>query len=96
MKIFALFLLLLTCLSVTSIDAQNAQAPQLGKASVKQIVAAMTLEEKASLVVGKGGMVMPAIFGCRNSRCLFPWNCANRTDDRTDAGSCGRGCWKDL
>jgi beta-glucosidase len=59
MKIFALFLLLLLCLSVTSMDAQNTQALQLGKASAKQIVAAMTLEEKASLVVGKGGMVMP-------------------------------------
>ena len=30
------------------------QAPQLGKASVKQVVAAMTLEEKAKLVVGMG------------------------------------------
>jgi beta-glucosidase len=38
--------------------SQNAQAPQLGKSPVKQIVAAMTLEEKASLVVGKGGGMM--------------------------------------
>ncbi len=30
------------------------QAPQLGKASVKQVIAAMTLEEKAKLVVGMG------------------------------------------
>jgi len=30
------------------------QAPQLGKASVKQVVAAMTLEEKAKLVEGMG------------------------------------------
>ncbi|HCL84468.1 MAG TPA: glycosyl hydrolase [Chitinophagaceae bacterium] len=30
------------------------QAPQLGKASVKQVVAAMTLEEKAKMVVGMG------------------------------------------
>jgi len=29
-------------------------APQLGKASVKQVISAMTLEEKASLVVGTG------------------------------------------
>src|SRR5450432_4418240 len=38
--------------------------PQLGKASVKQVVAAMTLEEKAKLVVGMGfklpGMPPPA------------------------------------
>ena len=49
------FLLLMICLSATSTLSQNAEAPQLGKASVKQIVAAMTLEEKANLVVGKGG-----------------------------------------
>src|SRR6266849_4947699 len=30
------------------------QAPQLGKASVKQVIAAMTLEEKAKLAVGMG------------------------------------------
>ncbi len=36
----------------TSLLAQN--APQLGKNSVKEVVAAMTLEEKATLVVGKG------------------------------------------
>jgi beta-glucosidase len=50
-----LFLFLMLCLSAASIDAQNTPALQLGKASVKQIVAAMTLEEKASLLVGKGG-----------------------------------------
>jgi beta-glucosidase len=33
-------------------------APQLGKDPVKKVVAAMTLEEKATLVVG-GGMRMP-------------------------------------
>jgi beta-glucosidase len=40
------------------------QTPQLGKATVKQVVAAMTLEEKAKLVVGMGfkmpGMPAPA------------------------------------
>ena len=30
------------------------QAPQLGKASVKEVIAAMTLQEKAKLVVGMG------------------------------------------
>ena len=38
----------------------SAQVPQLGKASVKQVVAAMTLEEKAQLVVGTG-MNMPGM-----------------------------------
>jgi len=45
------------CLVVLSIEyhgfAQKA-APQLGKAPIKAIVAAMTLEEKAKLVVGNG------------------------------------------
>lgn len=36
----------------TVVEAQ--QAPQLGKVAVKQVVAAMTLEEKANLVVGTG------------------------------------------
>ena len=47
----------------TTVFAQE-QAPQLGKATVKQVVAAMTLEEKAKLVVGMGfkmpGMPAPA------------------------------------
>jgi beta-glucosidase len=38
--------------------AQNAVAPKLGKDPVKKVVAAMTLEEKAALVVGTG-MRMP-------------------------------------
>ena len=33
---------------------QEVQAPQLGQAPVQEVVAAMTLEEKASLVVGTG------------------------------------------
>ena len=43
---------------VGNINAQ--EAPQLGKASVKEVVAAMTLEEKAKLVVG-GGMYVPGM-----------------------------------
>jgi len=38
--------------------AQNAAVPQLGKDPVKKVIAAMTLEEKAALVVGTG-MRMP-------------------------------------
>ncbi len=41
-------------LSAASLSAQAPLDPQLGKASVKQVVAAMTLEEKAKLVVGTG------------------------------------------
>jgi len=37
-----------------SSPGQKAQAPQLGKASIKEVIEAMTLEEKASLVVGTG------------------------------------------
>lgn len=32
----------------------KAQTPQLGKSSIKDVIAAMTLEEKAKLVVGNG------------------------------------------
>lgn len=35
-------------------NAAKAQAPQFGKSSIKDIVAAMTLEEKAKFVVGNG------------------------------------------
>jgi len=42
-------------------NSQNANAPKLGKDPVKKIIAAMTLEEKAGLVVGTG-MQMPAGF----------------------------------
>jgi beta-glucosidase len=50
----------LFCLPATFMLAQSTAVPQLGKASVKQVVAAMTLEEKASLVVGKGRRTAPA------------------------------------
>ena len=36
-------------------DPPAAALPQLGKAKLKSIVAAMTLEEKAAMVVGEGG-----------------------------------------
>lgn len=48
-------------LASSSLLAQNKSSnklPQLGKSSIKEVVAAMTLEEKAKLVVGMG-MKMP-------------------------------------
>lgn len=52
----ATILFLLTCLfTYQFISAQSDNAlPQLGKNSVKEVIAAMTLEEKAKLVVGNG------------------------------------------
>jgi beta-glucosidase len=52
----------LFCLIVTGVYGTmvKAQAPKAGKASVKEIVGAMTLEEKANLVVGTG-MRMPGM-----------------------------------
>lgn len=41
-------------LLLVTVSALRAQLPQLGKASVKDVVKAMTLEEKAGLVVGTG------------------------------------------
>jgi hypothetical protein len=52
----------LFCLIVTGVYGTmvKAQAPKAGKASIKEIVGAMTLEEKANLVVGTG-MRMPGM-----------------------------------
>ena len=47
------------------------QAPQLGKASVKQVIAAMTLEEKAKLVVGMG-FKMPGAAPARRANADRP------------------------
>jgi len=45
-----------TCVTALAacVAGQSAEAPKLGKSSVKHVVAAMTLEEKANLVVGDG------------------------------------------
>jgi beta-glucosidase len=63
MKIKKTFVLILTlcvlCAWALSSHAQKAQTPQLGKASVKEVIAAMTLEEKAALVVGTGMRMGP-------------------------------------
>jgi beta-glucosidase len=48
------FFIVVLFVSFFTVDLIAQNAPQLGKASVKDVVAAMTLEEKASLVVGKG------------------------------------------
>lgn len=41
-------------LLLLTVNIIQAQSPQLGKSSIKDVVAAMTLEEKAKLVVGNG------------------------------------------
>ena len=46
--------LLLLLHSLCMAQAPDANTPQLGKASIKQVIAAMTLEEKAKLLVGAG------------------------------------------
>ncbi len=52
-QLFKITSLCLLCLGAQSyVRAQT--APQLGKASVKEVIAAMTLEEKAKLLVGAG------------------------------------------
>jgi len=50
---------LVSLASTTS--AWSAEPPRLGKATVKQVTAALTLEEKAALVVGEG-MWLPPMF----------------------------------
>ncbi|HEX3384714.1 MAG TPA: glycoside hydrolase family 3 N-terminal domain-containing protein, partial [Mucilaginibacter sp.] len=62
MKKFTLILTLLVCLIGFRASAQTktAAAPQLGKAPLKDVIKALTLEEKAKLVVGMG-FKMPAM-----------------------------------
>jgi beta-glucosidase len=51
----SLFLLAVLFLPVLFLSAQPGKPlPQLGKASIKEVIGAMTLEEKAKLVVGNG------------------------------------------
>ncbi len=57
------FLIAFLCLFFVTAAVQPAEesrAPQLGKAPIKQVLAAMTLEEKAGLVVGMGMGAGPA------------------------------------
>ena len=50
--------LVLSIAFILSGNSQSTVAPKLGKDPVKKVIAAMTLEEKAALVVGTG-MRMP-------------------------------------
>jgi len=50
----ACVLVVASCAWAVSSPAQKALVPQLGKAPVKDVIGAMTLEEKAALVVGAG------------------------------------------
>jgi beta-glucosidase len=53
-----------------TVNAQ-AQAPQLGKSSLKAVVKAMTLEEKVNLVVGTGGD-FPDLSGVKKNETAVP------------------------
>jgi beta-glucosidase len=57
MKRILIFLVLSTAFFIAG-NSQNTIAPKLGKDPIKKVIAAMTLEEKAALVVGTG-MRMP-------------------------------------
>lgn len=57
-KILITSVLLVSC--VISGNSQTSNTPKLGKDPVKKVIAAMTLEEKAALVVGTG-MRMPGV-----------------------------------
>src|ERR1700753_3631874 len=62
-------------LCVLHLAASAQDAPQLGKASIKQVIAAMTLEEKAKLLVGAGrgfGPPPPAATAKKDSAAKTP------------------------
>ena len=48
------------CINSSVTSQVNERVPQLGKSSIAQVIKAMTLEEKATLVVGKG-MFIPGV-----------------------------------
>jgi beta-glucosidase len=54
----AVIFIFITGISYTAQSQQIKELPQLGTAPIKEVIAAMTLEEKASLVVG-GGLNIP-------------------------------------
>ncbi len=70
MKKHLAFLRFMTIITVMTVSQQTIQAqkaggaPQLGKASIKDVIAAMTLDEKVKLVVGNGfhmpGVTLPS------------------------------------
>ena len=55
-KIVSIGLFLFCCVTAIHVTAQSTDKkdPELGKASIKDVIAAMTLEEKAHMVVGMG------------------------------------------
>ncbi|MBD0279095.1 MAG: glycoside hydrolase family 3 protein [Flavisolibacter sp.] len=53
-KVSSLFSTLLLLVLSGTASAQSKSLPQLGKSPLKEVIAAMTLEEKAKLVVGTG------------------------------------------
>jgi beta-glucosidase len=58
-KYFPCFILPVLLCSITHQKAHAQAAPQLGKNTVKQVIAAMTLEEKVTLLVGAGRAPRP-------------------------------------
>lgn len=59
-KRFLFFPLAVSFLLTTTVSAQDEKAPKLGVAPVKDVIKAMTLEEKSKLVVGRG-FSMPGV-----------------------------------
>ena len=64
-----LFSILMICSAAMCLAQCEKAPPQLGKVPVNKVVAAMTLEEKASLVVGEGmNLVLPYADRCTYQR----------------------------
>ncbi|MVN22809.1 glycoside hydrolase family 3 C-terminal domain-containing protein [Mucilaginibacter arboris] len=58
-KRYAVVLFAVLITGALDVEAQSAIVPQLGKSTVKEVIAAMTLEEKATLLVGTGRAPRP-------------------------------------
>jgi beta-glucosidase len=65
-KITLIMTLIAAAFTGISTAAQNEASPRLGKVSIGKIIAAMTLEEKAALVVGEGMTIPGSLDGSSN------------------------------
>ena len=61
-RVSVLFILIITGLLTHACNKKTEEPPKLGKNSISEIVAAMTLEEKALLVCGTGMVIPPSFF----------------------------------
>lgn len=80
-------LFVLISLFYSTVEAQiKSSLPQLGKSSLKQVVAAMSLQEKAKWVIGMG-FKLPGMLPPTKGELPKSFNIAGFTSPATDPGA---------